>query len=186
MEKLTDNQIVRLHWMHYDGMLIGEIAKLLDVHRNSIRDHLRFRVTYRASVYRRLPTRPPPLPSAFPMPLNAIAPLLPGWPSRDVVYQMVARGVIEWQASVAIVPSRDGLVEKHCRCCTQEQLQRAAQRILPPGVWFAANTIAALRGEPPRAGYRGWTPADQISITVPAPLVHRALHTLELTGVAGV
>ena len=196
MPKLSDRKIVALHQLHAHGASNLDIARALDVHRNTVTAHLKLRVAYTRTVHKKIGA------NADLAPLNNIsiydaAAYLPGFPSRDVVYRLHRQGVL------AAMLNAGRLVT------TEAKVRRAANRMLPPGLWFNTRLIANYCFEPaslleglPMTDCRFWPSKEYryvsavdvtrkaaelgVTLQVPAAVRRRAVRCMELFDVATV
>lgn len=196
--KLTEREIARLHKMNSDGVAACEIASALNIHSQTVYDHLALRVSYSVALYDKI-GKTPKIPTGQEMTIYEAAILLPGWPSRDKVYRLYQAGTLR-----AKKVTRAG---KKTLVTDRSNIADSASRMLPmPGNFISRESLESLSpaillelsGRGVRLEY--WPARTQLffsmpdvtskaaelseSISIPAGIVHRAILCLEMSGVA--
>lgn len=183
--------------MARDGRPPLQIARTLDIHRNTVLWHLSHRVEYPLHIIRKLGLRRE-MPSTETLNIYDAAIYLPGWPDRNKLHQLIRCGVIECR-----------MTSDRRWITTRQSIRRAAREMLDPGLYYRsdrlreytpdhANILSRTRHLGKHLTYwptKQWcyipahsvqVAADQIDapIVVPDTITHRALATLDLCGVA--
>lgn len=184
--------------MARNGSTRTEIASTLGIHPNTITDHLALRVPYPQEVLDKLGCRLK-MPEGDTIPLYDSSIYLPGWPSRCKMHALKRAGVLRTTIQ------RNGAWSGYV--VTRDAIKRAAQAMLPDGLWFrsdriqhyAGPTVAEIaRSERIQCKYWpskefGYVPACTVqriakdvgaTLAVPAVDKHRALATLAMCSVA--
>ena len=131
MQKLTSRQIIRLHRLHRDGARNYEIAKALDVHRNTVTYHLSGDFEYEPHVSRSLGITAPLRTEGW-LSLQDAARLIPGHPSRPKMRTLV-RGRLSRDAS-KLITLRSEIVDGH-RLTKASWIRAWCSKVYPLGLW---------------------------------------------------
>lgn len=206
MSKLTTRQILQLHAMHADGTSNQEIAKVLQINRNSVTAHLAGEIAYPAPVYLKIRIHAPLVTSRW-ITLRQAAPWIPGHPSPSKMQKIVAGR--SWNGR-RIPQLKTSLIGRR-RMTTLASVKRFVRQVYPPGIWMTENTL--MNFLPYRTiqtihfARLGWfsrtarpfgnpiyaarlaevtAAADQIadSVAFPAEIVHRAATIMQHIGTA--
>ena len=140
MQKLTDPQIVLLHRLNQQKIPKGQIARRLQVHRNTITAHLQGRVAYSPEMVVRLGLPPVAMPSREEamrrLTIYQAATLLPDQPSPSKLHRLVRAGILRTERVAGSLYTR------------QSWVRRCASKMFQPGLYFRSESLWVYASEP--------------------------------------
>lgn len=188
--KLSQQQVLRIHKMKAQGFSTGEIARSLGVGRTAIIPHvqLRTKLSYSTAIAIKAFA---PLPRTSCMTIYQAAAMLPGHPDRCRLFRLIRDGVLQVSRETAPFST------------TLQAVREAALADLDPGLYFSSATVEAafpaeaarLAASAERIKHRMHAPRQQwyyracdvpSACKVDAALIRRAVFILDRVGVATV
>lgn len=200
---LSDRQVIRMHQLSAEGFKTKQIADMLEISKNTVIEHLAFRVPYTPAILRKIACFPHEftLPKENPLTIYNAAIYLPGWPERAKLFQLYRNKVLK--AKIKRRGPWRGLVVSHA------EIKRAALRMLPPGIWIRLGNVASytnrniaeeckkfsigcnhmlhLKNKVQFVDIRDVVEqcvAREVPLNIPARTIHRALAAVDMTTVA--
>lgn len=136
MTKLSTRQILQLHAMHVDGASNQEIARALQINRNSVSSHLAGEIAYPAPIYLKIQISSPLVTSQW-LTLRQAAAWIPGHPSPSKMQRIVAGR--SWRG--AKIPQLRTKIVSRRRVTTLRSIKAFVRQVYPPGVWITEDTL---------------------------------------------
>lgn len=136
MTKLTIRQILQLHAMHATGQSNADIAKALNLNRNSVSAHLAGEIAYPSPVYKSISISAPLRADRW-LSLRQAAAWIPGHPSASKMQTIVAGR--SWGGR-KIPELRTRMIGRR-RMTTIKAIRRFVAELYPEGIWITEDAL---------------------------------------------